>query len=219
MTSVPGLPLHWLDLALIVLLLWTGTAGWVRGWKVTAWKLGAHLAAFPVAALWRRELQSIVSYRYPADEFIRSVVASRLAVPVLSPAERPVFVWMEAAWDWVHLYPEPALSGWPSLADCVAHALYNSAAFGLAFLAWGTAIYLAGALFLEKGGTPGGLAVRVAGFAAGVARGAFLSILTLGLAVPALFLSPGIWEWGRLSQARFFPAVMHVFNMTGIWWN
>lgn len=219
MNVFPGITLHWLDLALVVFMLWVGVEGWFRGWKGSAWRLGMLGAAILIAALWRKELQSVPAFRCPVEEALRAAAFSRLVLPVSVLSGESVQPWLTALQEWLLLGPEVAVNVLLPPVDYLARALFNTAAFGLSLLVWGGALHLAGALLLDRGTVPSTGLSRLAGFMAGVARGAVLVVLAIGLAVPFLLLGPAAWEWAAFDQARLFQVCMHLFNTSGIWWH
>ncbi len=219
MTVFLEIPLHWLDLLLIIFVLWTGVEGWLRGWKSTAWRLVMLGAAIPVAVFWQKELQALPAFRGPLKETLQTMAATRLVLPVsVSPGDH-FSSWFTAMREWLSLNPEPVAVTLSPPTGYLVGALFNTVAFGLALLIWGGILYLTGALCLDRKHAPGATVSRLAGFMAGAVRGIAVAVLVIGLAIPILLLAPAVWEWGMLDRTFFLRLCMRLFNLTGVWWD
>lgn len=219
MIALPGTSLHWLDLALIVFVLWAGVGGWFRGWHGSAWRLGVLGLAVALAAFWKKELQVVPAFYHPVEEVLRTMAVSRLVLPVSVSVGENYLPWSKVWQEWLCLGSSTAVNVFSSPVDHLVHALLNTVAFGISLLAWGSALYLFGALWLDRGVNSGTCLSRLAGFGTGVVWGAVSAVLAIGLVVPFLLLGPVIWEWGALDQTRVFRVCMDLFNFLGVWWD
>jgi len=174
--------------------------------------------ALAISNSFKSEVRLMIVRRYPVVNYVREMISSRLAAPVISlpPGADP-----ELPFYLAPLYiRHPSLPAGGSIwLDLICQAIINVLCFSLAFMVWGGSCYLITSIWLERDSIRSTRLDRWCGFMIGAAGSVIIVALGAGIVVPLLILAGLPFESLCLEQSTLFQLVWLVVDRLGIWWN
>lgn len=217
--------MFWLDLGMFCLLLWGGVAGYIAGWKHAIRHLGALFVTAVAAAAVKGDMKGFLALHYPVEETMQALVGNRLAIPVDGSAVSSQAVLTELGLP--RIVQIPVLRGLTSLAapdfnhlvDLLAQVMFNAFSFLVVMILWWSFFHLVAAFFPARTGTPLKRFEQWGGFLSGLLRQSLLLVLAVGVLAPFAWLPPVPRELFDLEAAALARLGMHIFYLSGLWWN
>ena len=214
----------WLDLTVVCLLMWGALTGYQAGWRKALCRLGGLLCATLTAFLSREELICFGARHSPLEKVIKTMVDSRLTIPVSGGQ----FGGSAASYSpdlpgvlWEALFAGPAVmaGGNPDhLAALLVQLLSYMAAFLTGLGLWWGIFHLSGAALAGKGDSRLSKFSRWGGAMIGTIRQFCCATIIIGTTVPLAWLCRVPSVLLQLEKTFLARWAWEIFAGLGIWY-